>query len=54
MTEAEAIAIQDEIKEYCAGHGLWVSIEHERKPNLKMIRIKEISIKVEEAKAPAR
>jgi len=47
MTPTEAIAIQREFEKLCNEKGLWMKVEHDKKPDLKMIRL-EISIKVEE------
>ncbi len=43
MTESEAKKIASEIQEFCLKHNLWVSVEYEMKPNLKMIRIRIIA-----------
>ena len=47
MKESEARKVVEMIVSLCEKHGLWAIIEEERKPELKMIRVKEISIKVE-------
>ena len=47
MKEIEARKIAHDISELCKRHGLWVTVEEEHKPDLKMIRIKEISIKID-------
>lgn len=47
METSKALNLQAEIEALCKKHGLWVAIEHEKKPDLKIIRIKEISIKVD-------
>jgi len=46
MKRTDALAIEAEIKNICTQKGLWITTEKEFKPDLKMIRIKEISIKV--------
>ncbi len=45
--EVKARAILKEIQELCEKHGLWFSHTEERKPDLRVIKINEISIKVE-------
>jgi hypothetical protein len=47
MKEIEARQLLEEIRDLCKRHGLWVTVEEEHRPELKMIRVKEISIKVE-------
>ena len=47
MKEPEAKELLKKLISICAEHGLWVTIEEERKPDLKMIRVKEISIRVD-------
>ena len=47
MEQAKALKLEAEIVDLCKRHGLWVTVEHELKPDLRMIRIKEISIKIE-------
>ncbi|UCD87103.1 MAG: hypothetical protein JSV01_04880 [Desulfobacterales bacterium] len=46
MTKEQALKLLEQIQSLCRQHGLWVTVEHENKPDLRMIRIKEISIKV--------
>lgn len=46
-TEKEARRVVAELKEFCKRHGLWVTVSEEHKPNLTMIRVEEISIKVD-------
>ena len=46
MKKADALVIAEEIEVICKKRGLWITTEKEFKPDLKMIRIKEISIKV--------
>lgn len=48
MKKADALKIRDEIQSLCKKYGLWISVEHVCQPNLKMIKIKEISIKITE------
>lgn len=48
LTKDEAHKIQQEIEALCRKYGLWFYVEHENKPDLRMIRVKEISIKVED------
>ena len=47
MKEPEARKLVEMIVSICEKYKLWAIIEEERKPDLKMIRVKEISIKVE-------
>lgn len=47
MTKSEAEKVKDSIISFCKQKGLWFLVEEENKPDLRMIRIKEISIKVE-------
>ena len=47
MTQSEALKIQAEIESICKRYGLWWYVEHAKKPELDIIRIKEISIKVD-------
>lgn len=53
VTPTEAIAIQHEIQKACVQKGLWVKVEHDNRPDLRMIRM-EISIKVEDELRPTR
>lgn len=46
VTEPQAKAIAQEIEKICNTHGLWHIVEYDKKPGLKMIRIKEICIKI--------
>lgn len=50
MNKDQALKLSEEIQSLCYQHGLWVTIEHENKPDLRMIRIKEISIKIQSEK----
>jgi hypothetical protein len=45
----KALAIQAEFERIINKYGLWSKIEHDKRPGLKMITIREISIKVTEA-----
>ena len=47
LTQQQAENIKQEITRICNKYGLWHTVEYERKPDLRMIRIKDISIKVE-------
>jgi len=47
MKKEEAIKILNQIEALCIKYGLWYSVETEKKPDLKMIKIREISIKVD-------
>ena len=48
MKLADAMGLEERIRSICVKSGLWITTEKEFKPDLKMIRIKEISIKVTE------
>ena len=50
MDKTAALKVQSEFESLCKKYGLWFTIEREEKPDLKMIRIKEISIKVDKEK----
>ena len=43
----KAWQIVERFREICREHDLWLSVKTEEKPELKMIKIEEISIKVE-------
>ena len=45
MTEAEAIAIQKFLEDYCAKNGLWCIVQHDKKPDLRFITF-EVTIRV--------
>ena len=45
-TEEQALQILSVFKTICKKYGVWFTVEKEYKPNLRMIKIKEISIKV--------
>ena len=47
MKEIEARQLAAEIRELCKKHGVWLTMKEEFKPDLAMIRIEEISIKVD-------
>lgn len=47
MREIEARQVAEKIRNICKEHGLWCIIEEQHKPELKMILVKEISIKVD-------
>jgi hypothetical protein len=47
MKELEARNLVEQIRELCKKNGLWITITEEHKPNLAMIRVEEISIKVD-------
>ncbi len=48
MDEKKAREILSEIQSVANKHGLWFSHTEERKPGLKMIRVNEISIKIDD------
>lgn len=47
MRKEEAQEVLALIKKVCRKYGLWLTVETEEKPDLKFIRIKEISIKID-------
>lgn len=47
MTKPEALKLQQKIQDLCTKYSLWVDVVHILKPDLKMIKIKEISIKID-------
>ena len=47
MTQTQALSLEKELLELCRKHGVWVTVERELKPDLRMIRVKEISIKID-------
>jgi hypothetical protein len=47
MTKDEAIKVLNQIEAVCVKYGLWYTVETEKKPDLRMIRIKEVSIKID-------
>ncbi len=46
INKPQALQIQAELEALCRKYGLRLIIQHELSPRLKMIRVKEISIKV--------
>jgi len=46
ITPQKANEIVTQIKKICTDNNLWHTVEAENKPDLKIIRIKEISIKI--------
>jgi len=48
MTADQAEAVKQELLRICNRYGLWYTIETEHKPNIRIIRIKDISIKITE------
>ena len=47
MEKEAAVKVLNQIEALCIKYGLWYTVETEKKPELRMIRIKEISIKIE-------
>lgn len=47
MLKEDAIKVLNQLEAVCIKHKLWYTVETEKKPELSMIRIKEISIKIE-------
>jgi len=47
MDKAKALDLVKEFESLAQKHGLWITVLTEKKPDLKWIRIQEISIKVE-------
>jgi hypothetical protein len=47
MVKEDAIRVVNQIEAICLKHNLWCVVESVKQPELKMIKIKEISIKVE-------
>ena len=47
MDEPKAMNVLNEFKALAKKHGVWITTVMEEKPDLKWIRIQEISIKVE-------
>ena len=48
MNKDQAMDIVLLFRKVCKKNNLWMTTEYEEKPDLKMIRIKEISIKIDE------
>jgi len=46
LNEEKALIIKEDIESLCNRHGLWFTVEEDRKPGLSVIRFKEISIKI--------
>lgn len=46
FTPEKALDVQREIERICQKYGLWFKVEHLKQPDLRLILIKEISIKV--------
>lgn len=49
MTKEQAIGVLREFERLCEKHGLFSTVEFRKTPDLKLIAIKEITIKVTEA-----
>jgi len=47
MTKEEATKVLNYIEAICAKYGLWYTVETEKKPDLRTIRVKEISMKID-------
>jgi len=45
--KAQALQIQKQFQDLAQKHGAWLKITHDFKPDLKMIEIEKISIKVD-------
>lgn len=50
MTREEANKVVSLIDAVCVKYGLWYTIEQDKRPDTRMIRIKEISIKIDQPK----
>lgn len=48
MTKEEATKVLNHIEATCLKYNLWCVVETVKQPELKMIKIKEISIKIDE------
>jgi hypothetical protein len=48
MTKEKALQILREIETVCKKHALWFDVKMEQHPDLKMIRVQEISIKIDD------
>lgn len=48
MTKEEAIKVLNQIEALCVKNDLWYVVETDKRPDLKMIKIKEISIKIDQ------
>ena len=51
MTPDKAQKVLNEIRSICEKNGLWFSVTSEMKPDLKMIRINEISIQIDKGRS---
>ncbi len=47
MNKEEAVKVLNQIEALCMKNDLWYTVETEKRPDLKTIRIKEISIKID-------
>ena len=47
MTEAKARKILNELKKVCEDNGVWFNFTEFRHPHLNMIKVNEISIKID-------
>jgi hypothetical protein len=47
MSKDEAMALVEVFRKLCIKHGLWMTTQFEEKPDLRMVRITEISIKID-------
>lgn len=47
MTKEDAIRVLNQIEALCIKNDLWYIVETEKRPDLKMIKIREISIKID-------
>ena len=48
MNREQALAVQQEFERICNKYGVWITVTHDKRPDLKMIKI-ETSIKITEA-----
>jgi hypothetical protein len=49
LTREQALQVQQEIERVCNKYGVWCKVEHDKRPDLKMITFREITIKITEA-----
>jgi hypothetical protein len=47
MKEADALKLQQELEKICDAKKVWMVVTHERRPDLKAIKV-EVSIKIEQ------
>jgi hypothetical protein len=47
MTKDEAVKVLNQIEAVCVKNGLWYTVETEKRPELRSIKVKEISIKID-------